>query len=216
MRIILLGPPGAGKGTQAQFICQLLDIPQISTGDILRQAVRDKTDIGQHVQNIMASGKLVPDEIVVALVKQVLQQCTHGFLLDGFPRNLAQAQSLAEHHICIDCLVEMQVPDNEIVRRLSGRRIHASSGRSYHIEFNPPRVLEQDDETGEPLVQRDDDKEDVIRKRLEIYEQTTKKLVQYYCQRDVFPNVHYLPIDGNRPIEEVRADIHQKITALRA
>ncbi|MGU9977097.1 MAG: adenylate kinase [Candidatus Oxydemutatoraceae bacterium WSBS_2016_MAG_OTU14] len=211
MRIILLGPPGAGKGTQAQFVCQNLNIPQISTGDMLRQAVRDQTELGKQAEEIMRQGELVSDDLVVALVEERLQGCASGFLLDGFPRNLAQARALDERNILVDCVIGVQVPDNEIVRRLSGRRTHASSGRSYHLEFNPPRVYGCDDETGEPLIQRDDDKEDVIRARLRVYHRETAELIEYYQDSHLHPSICYFVVDGSRQIEEVSTEILGKL-----
>ncbi|UAW97702.1 adenylate kinase [Halopseudomonas nanhaiensis] len=182
MRVILLGAPGAGKGTQAQFICQRFNIPQISTGDMLRAAVKAGTELGKQVKEVMDSGALVSDELIIGLIKERIQQedCTNGFLFDGFPRTIPQAEALAEAGIAIDHVLEIAVDDEEIVQRLSGRRVHPNSGRVYHVQYNPPKVTNQDDVTGEPLIQRDDDKEETVRKRLQVYHTQTKPLVEFY------------------------------------
>ena len=182
MRIILLGAPGAGKGTQAQFITEKYGIPQISTGDMLRAAVKAKTALGMQVEQVMASGGLVTDEIIIALVKERIQQpdCKGGFLFDGFPRTIPQAEAMVDAGVPVDVVLEIDVPDDEIVKRLSGRRVHPGSGRVYHVEFNPPRDAGKDDETGEDLVQREDDREDTIRKRLSVYHDQTEPLVKFY------------------------------------
>ena len=175
MKLILLGPPGAGKGTQAKFVTEYLKIPQISTGDILRAEVKDRTDLGIKVQKIMDSGGLVSDELIVSIVKNRLQKddCTNGFLLDGFPRTIPQAKALLEAKIAIDIVIELSVNDDEIVKRLSGRRVHEASGRIYHIQNNPPKHPDLDDQTGEKLVQRPDDLESTVRKRLAVYRSQT-------------------------------------------
>jgi len=182
MRIILLGSPGSGKGTQAQFITQKYDIPQISTGDMLRAAVRAGTPLGIEAKKVMDAGGLVSDDIILGLIKERIAQddCTSGFLLDGFPRTIAQAEGLKAMGIDISHVVEIAVDDEEIVKRMAGRRVHPVSGRSYHVIFNPPKVEGVDDVTGEPLIQRDDDKEETVRKRLEVYHNQTKPLVGYY------------------------------------
>ena len=184
MRVILLGAPGAGKGTQAQAICREFSIPQISTGDMLRAAIAAQTDLGQKVQAIMAAGELVSDDIIVAIVQERIAQsdCANGFLLDGFPRTIAQAEALREQGVKIDWVLDIDVADEEIVRRLSGRRIHEASGRVYHIDYHPPKVAGQDDETGEPLIQRADDSEETVRNRLRVYHEQTAPLIQYYAQ----------------------------------
>ena len=171
MRIILLGAPGAGKGTQAQFITEKYGIPQISTGDMLRAAVKAQTELGKQVEQVMASGGLVTDDIIIALVKERISQpdCSNGFLFDGFPRTIPQAEAMVEAGVEIDVVLEIDVADDEIVKRLSGRRVHPGSGRVYHIEFNPPKIENKDDETGEDLVQRDDDQEETVRNRLSLY-----------------------------------------------
>jgi adenylate kinase len=182
MRIILLGAPGAGKGTQAEYLRETYGIPQISTGDMLRAAVKAGTPLGMQVKSVMESGGLVTDDIIISLIKERIQQpdCANGFLFDGFPRTIPQAQALVDAEINIDVVLEIDVPDEEIVRRLSGRRVHPESGRIYHIENKPPRVAGKDDVTGEPLIQRDDDKEATVRKRLEVYHTQTKPLVSFY------------------------------------
>ncbi len=182
MKIILLGPPGAGKGTQANFIKNKYGIPQISTGDMLRAAVKAGTPLGVEAKKVMDAGGLVSDDIIMGLIDERIAQedCADGFLLDGFPRTLAQAEALRDRGVIIDAVVEIDVADDEIVRRMSGRRAHLASGRTYHIEFNPPKKEGVDDVTGEPLVQRDDDREDTVRKRLSVYHEQTRPLVDLY------------------------------------
>jgi adenylate kinase len=182
MRVILLGPPGAGKGTQAQFITEYYSIPQISTGDMLRAAVKAKSELGLQVKEIMASGALVSDELIIALVKDRVEQsdCEDGFLFDGFPRTIPQAKAISDAGIRIDAVVEINVDDEEIVSRLSGRRVHEGSGRIYHVRHNPPQKEGIDDQTGEPLVQRTDDSEPTVRNRLSVYHEQTKPLVEFY------------------------------------
>jgi len=182
MRIILLGAPGAGKGTQAKFIMGSYSIPQISTGDMLRAAVKAESPLGLQVKDIMAAGGLVPDELIIGLVKERIaeEDCKNGFLFDGFPRTIPQAEALNVAGIQIDHVLEIAVDDEEIVKRLSGRRVHPDSGRIYHIQYSPPKKLGVDDVTGEPLIQRDDDKEETVRKRLAVYHEQTEPLVSYY------------------------------------
>ena len=182
MRLILLGPPGAGKGTQAAFITEHFGIPQISTGDMLRAAVKAGTPLGVAAKKIMDSGGLVSDDIIIGLVKDRLQQpdCRSGYLFDGFPRTIPQADALKQANVGLDFVVEIAVPEEDIIERMSGRRVHPASGRSYHVRFNPPKVAEKDDLTGEPLVQRDDDKEQTVRHRLQVYRDQTRPLVDYY------------------------------------
>ncbi|MGI9327679.1 MAG: adenylate kinase [Pseudomonadales bacterium] len=215
MRIILLGPPGAGKGTQARYICEAFSIPQISTGDMLRAAVADETPLGLQVKAVMDSGALVSDEIIIALVKERIAQpdCANGFLFDGFPRTIPQAQALVEAAVEIDCVVEIKVPDEEIVRRMSGRRVHMASGRTYHVIFNPPKVENIDDATGEALIQRDDDAEDTVRDRLAVYHEQTHPLVEFYQSRanDDGVNVRYVSVDGLGEVESVQNDIFKKL-----
>ncbi|WP_461481855.1 adenylate kinase [Porticoccus sp.] len=182
MRIILLGPPGAGKGTQAKYITEKFGIPQISTGDMLRAAVKAGTELGLKAKGIMASGGLVSDDLIIALVKERIQEadCVNGFLFDGFPRTIPQAEALLSEGVIIDKVIEIDVADDEIVSRLSGRRVHEGSGRVYHVIHNPPQQEGLDDVTGEPLIQRDDDKEDTIRHRLAVYHEQTQPLVGFY------------------------------------
>lgn len=182
MRIILLGAPGAGKGTQAQFLMEKYGIPQISTGDMLRAAVKAGTELGLQVKQVMDSGGLVTDEIIIALVKERIKEadCAKGFLFDGFPRTIPQAEALLEQGVDIDAVVEISVDDDEIVKRLSGRRVHDQSGRVYHVEYNPPKKEGLDDETGDVLIQRKDDEEGTVRKRLDVYHEQTKPLVAFY------------------------------------
>ena len=209
MRVILLGPPGAGKGTQAQFVCDEYQIPQISTGDMLRAAVRAQSPLGTRVKEVMDSGELVSDDIIIELVKDRIQQqdCANGFLFDGFPRTIVQAQALAEAEIELDCVLEIAVPDEEIVRRLSGRRVHESSGRIYHLVFNPPRKGELDDESGDLLVQREDDKEETVRQRLVVYHSQTYPLIEFYQQGSHSNPVRYYEVDGLGDVEVIRAAV---------
>lgn len=182
MRLILLGAPGAGKGTQAKFICEKFGIPQISTGDMLRAAVKAGTPLGVAAKKVMDAGGLVSDDIIIGLVKDRLQadDCKNGYLFDGFPRTIPQAEAMKEAGVAIDYVLEIDVPFDAIIERMSGRRVHVASGRTYHIKYNPPKVDNVDDETGEALIQRDDDKEDTVRKRLDVYSQQTRPLVDYY------------------------------------
>ena len=190
MRVILLGPPGAGKGTQAKFITEQYSVPQISTGDMLRAAVKSGSELGSQVKGIMESGGLVSDDLIIALVKERINQsdCENGFLFDGFPRTIPQAQAISDAGIKIDVVVEISVDDEEIVSRLSGRRVHENSGRVYHVEHNPPKVTGYDDDTGEPLVQRLDDLEDTVRNRLSVYHEQTKPLVKFYTELEDLQN----------------------------
>ncbi|MEE9345610.1 MAG: adenylate kinase [Methylococcales bacterium] len=212
MRIILVGSPGSGKGTQAQYICQQYNIPQISTGDMLRAAVKAGTPLGLKVKSIMDSGALVSDDLILELIRERIQQqdCINGFLLDGFPRTLAQADGLAEMGIRLDYVLEIDVDDTEIIQRLSGRRIHPGSGRVYHIEFNPPKKDGVDDETGELLIQRDDDQIDVIKQRLELYHQLTKPLINYYSEiADKDPSLTFVAVKGVGSVDQITARIQK-------
>jgi adenylate kinase len=184
MRLILLGPPGAGKGTQAAFIKERYAIPQISTGDMLRAAVKAGTPLGLAAKRVMDAGQLVSDEIIIGLVKERLKEpdCAAGYLFDGFPRTIPQADALKSAAVAVDLVLEIAVPDADIIERMSGRRVHLPSGRTYHLRFNPPRTEGRDDATGEPLIQRDDDREDVVRKRLEVYHAQTSVLIDYYSK----------------------------------
>jgi len=184
MRLILLGAPGAGKGTQAAFLCKHYGIPQISTGDMLRAAVKAGTPLGLAAKAVMDSGGLVSDDIIIGLVKERITQpdCAQGFLFDGFPRTIPQADAMRAAGVKLDFVLEIDVPDSAIIERMSGRRVHAASGRTYHVRFNPPKVAGKDDETGDDLIQRDDDKEETVRKRLDVYQAQTRPLVDYYSQ----------------------------------
>lgn len=210
MKIILLGAPGAGKGTQAQFLTKAFDIPQISTGDMLRAAIKAGTELGTLAKSFMDAGKLVTDEIIIGLVKERITQddCRNGFLLDGFPRTVPQADALKEAGVAIDAVIEIDVPDAVIVERMSGRRAHLASGRTYHIVYNPPKVEGKDDDTGEDLVQRDDDKAEVVLDRLRVYHEQTAPLVNYYkgvAASDT--SVKYITIDGTQNIDTVEKEI---------
>ena len=207
MRIILLGAPGAGKGTQAQFLSEKYAIPQISTGDMLRGAVKAKTELGIQVEQVMASGGLVTDDIIIALVKERIQEkdCSKGFLFDGFPRTIPQAQALLDAGVDINVVLEIDVADDEIVKRLSGRRVHLDSGRVYHIDFNPPKVENRDDVTGEELIQRIDDKEKTVRSRLRLYHQQTEPLVDFYTQLAASGRVvDIIRVDGVASGEQIK------------
>lgn len=211
MRLILLGPPGAGKGTQAQFITEKYSVPQISTGDMLRAAVKAESELGLQVKDVMASGGLVSDDLIIALVKERIAQpdCANGFLFDGFPRTIPQAEALVDAGVDIQYVIEISVDDEEIVARLSGRRVHEQSGRVYHVQHNPPKIAGLDDETGEPLLQREDDQEDTVRNRLTIYHDQTKPLVNFYTElsnsADQAPV--FASINGLGPLAEVQSRI---------
>jgi len=218
MRLILLGPPGAGKGTQAQFIKDTYHIPIISTGAILREAVNSNSPLGQQVKSIMDSGQLVPDKLMIDIVKARINQadCKLGFLLDGFPRTIAQADALKTQHIDLDFVVEIKVPDEVIVERMSGRRIHIASGRTYHIKYSPPQTPGVDDITGEPLVLRDDDSEATVRQRLSVYHEQTAPLVDYYKNfkpADGVVHPTYFMVDGTQKIFDVQNKIVKALTA---
>jgi adenylate kinase len=217
MRLILLGPPGAGKGTQANFIKERFNIPHISTGDMLRAAVKDKTPLGVEVQEVMDAGGLVSDEIIIRLVKDRLQQadCANGYLFDGFPRTLPQAEMMKKAGVGIDYVLEIDVPDEVILERISGRRIHPPSGRTYHVKFNPPKVEGTDDMTGEDLILRDDDREDTVKKRLGVYHDQTEMLIAYYTQwaQSGQPGAaKYRKIDGIGFVDVIRANAFAAIT----
>lgn len=212
MRIILLGPPGAGKGTQAGFISEAFGIPQISTGDMLRTAVKEGTPLGREADKVMKAGGLVSDDIILGIVKERITQedCRNGFLFDGFPRTIAQSEALKEQNIKLDYVLELQVNDEQIVSRMSGRRVHPGSGRVYHVQHNPPKVDCKDDVTGEDLVQRDDDREETVRKRLQVYHEQTRPLIAYYrsLADSGQPDVpRYIAVDGTGNVSEVRERI---------
>lgn len=209
MRIILLGAPGAGKGTQAQFIMEKYGIPQISTGDMLRAAVKSGSELGLQAKELMDNGKLVTDALVIALVKERIKQddCRNGFLLDGFPRTIPQADAMKDAGISVDFVLEFAVPDEIIVDRIIGRRVHSGSGRVYHIRYNPPKVENKDDVTGDELTIRKDDQEETVRKRLVEYHQLTAPLVSYYRKEADAGNTQYHKIDGTRQVSEVSAEL---------
>ncbi len=212
MKLILLGAPGAGKGTQAQFLTEEFSIPQISTGDMLRAAIKAGTELGMAAKKVMDAGELVSDDIIIGLVKERIAQddCENGFLLDGFPRTLAQADALKDAGVDIDAVVEVDVPDEEIIKRMSGRRVHLASGRTYHIVYNPPKEEGKDDQTGEELIQREDDQEDTVKARLNVYHDQTEPLVKYYTDfsnsgADNAPS--YVKVDGTQAICDVQSNI---------
>lgn len=209
MRLILLGPPGAGKGTQSNFIKEKFGIPQISTGDMLRAAVKAGTPLGLAAKKVMDSGALVSDDIIIDLVQERLRlpDCSSGYLFDGFPRTIPQAEAMKSAGVALDYVLEIDVPDTEIIERMSGRRVHAASGRSYHVKFHPPKAAGKDDETGEDLIQRDDDREEVVRNRLSVYQAQTRPLVGYYTQwaaSDDAAAPQYRRIAGVGSVDEIR------------
>ena len=209
MKIILLGPPGAGKGTQAEVISKKLKIPHISTGDILREAIRNDTPLGKQAKKIMDLGKLVSDEIILGIIKERVskEDCKMGFLFDGFPRTIGQADGLKSLNINIDLVLEISLSDEIIISRMSGRRIHLSSGRSYHIEFNPPKVEGKDDLSGEDLIQREDDKPMTVLARLEVYKNQTNPLIDYYQQAEKKSDLKFIKVNGANSPKEVSNEI---------
>ena len=214
MQIILLGAPGAGKGTQAKFISDHFNIPQISTGDMLRASVSKGTELGLKAKVLMEKGELVPDDLILDLVKDRISEkdCTNGFLFDGFPRTLDQANALKEKGIKIDCVIEIMVDDEEIIQRMSGRRVHSASGRTYHIKHNPPKQENIDDETGEPLIQRPDDNEETVRKRLAIYHEQTSPLVDFYKKSSLVQNGNkYIEVNGVGDISTIQEQIKKAL-----
>ncbi|MCJ8500013.1 adenylate kinase [Desulfatitalea alkaliphila] len=220
MRLILLGGPGAGKGTQANYIKERYQIPQISTGDMLRAAVKAGTELGKQAKAVMDTGGLVPDDVIIGLVKERIKEpdCEKGFLFDGFPRTIPQADAMKAAGVPIDAVVEIDVPDAEIIKRMSGRRVHLASGRTYHITFNPPKVEGKDDETGEPLIQRDDDKEETVRKRLDVYHAQTEPLVSYYkdwAKSGAAGAPQHIRIEGVGKVDEIRDQIFKALDAIQ-
>jgi len=218
MRVILLGGPGAGKGTQAGFITEHFQIPQISTGDMLRGHVKAGTELGKAAKKIMDEGGLVSDDIIMGMVKERIAEpdCENGFLFDGFPRTLAQANALRDAEIYVDAVVEIDVPDEEIIKRMSGRRVHLASGRTYHVSFNPPKEEGKDDVTGEPLIQRDDDKEETVKARLEVYHDQTEPLIAYYstwADEGGAGAPHYIKVHGIGSVDEIRETIITRLEA---
>jgi len=220
MRLILLGAPGAGKGTQAQFICEKFAIPQISTGDMLRAAVKAGTELGSAAKKIMDAGVLVSDDIIIGLVKDRLTQpdCSKGYLFDGFPRTIPQAQAMKDAGVPIDYVLEIDMPFDAIIDRMGGRRVHPASGRTYHIKYNPPKVEGKDDVTGDPLIQRDDDKEETVRKRLQVYDDQTRPLVDYYSSWAAKANPTgkvkapaYRKVNGTGSVEDITTSIFAEL-----
>jgi adenylate kinase len=219
MRLILLGGPGAGKGTQANLVKEKFQIPQISTGDMLRAALKAGTELGLKAKGYMDSGGLVPDDVIIGLVKERIQEadCANGFLFDGFPRTIPQADAMKEAGVAIDAVVDIDVPDGEIIKRMGGRRVHLSSGRTYHVTFNPPKVEGKDDETGEDLIQRDDDHEDTVRKRLDVYHAQTEPLIDYYKTWESSGESgapHYIRIEGVGKVDGIRDQIYAGLEKL--
>jgi adenylate kinase len=219
MRLILLGGPGAGKGTQANFIKDKHQIPQISTGDMLRAAIKAGTELGKKAKGYMDSGGLVPDEVIIGLVKERIKEadCQKGFLFDGFPRTIPQADAMKDAGVSLDAVVDINVPDAEIIKRMSGRRVHLASGRTYHITFNPPKVEGKDDVTGEALIQRDDDQEETVRKRLDVYHAQTEPLIDYYKSWESSGETaapKYIRIEGVGKVEEIRDRIYSALDQL--
>ncbi len=216
MKIILLGPPGAGKGTQAEVLCETFSIPHISTGNMLREAVEEETDLGLEAKALMDAGILVSDEVIVGLVEDRIskEDCNNGFLFDGFPRTIPQAQALVDRDINIDSVVEIHVPDEDIIERMSGRRMHQGSGRNYHIVYNPPKVEGKDDVTGEDLIQREDDKPETVKDRLKVYENQTSPLINFYSKMSEQDKLKYVKVSGTSSPEEVSTEILSKLQQL--
>lgn len=209
MKIILLGGPGAGKGTQANFIKEKYNVPQISTGDMLRAHVKAGTDLGKAAKKIMDEGGLVSDDIIMGMVKERIKEddCKNGYLFDGFPRTIPQAEAMKEANIAIDAVVEIDVPDEEIIKRMSGRRVHLPSGRTYHVVFNPPKVEGKDDVTGEDLIQREDDQEDTVKERLRVYHDQTEPLIDFYSKEAAAGKLKYVKVNGVGSVDEIRDSI---------
>jgi adenylate kinase len=209
MRFILLGPPGAGKGTQASFICKKYAVPQISTGDMLRAAIKSGTELGMKAKKLMDAGQLVSDEVILDLVKRRIAapDCNGGFLFDGFPRTLAQAEAMKNAGVHIDYVIEIAVPDEEIIQRMSGRRVHPASGRTYHVKFNPPKIADEDDLSGEPLILRQDDQPDTVKERLHVYHAQTQPLIEYYSKWQAAGDAQapkHCKVSGTGTVEQIR------------
>ncbi len=209
MKIILLGPPGAGKGTQAETLCEAFNIPHISTGNMLREAVDEETELGLEAKALMDAGILVSDEVIVGLVEDRISKgdCKNGFLFDGFPRTIPQAQALVDRDIPIDAVIEIHVPDQDIIERMSGRRMHPGSGRNYHVIYNPPKIDGKDDLTGEDLVQREDDEPETVKDRLKVYEDQTAPLIDFYSEMSKQEKLRYIKVSGTSTPEEVSSEI---------
>jgi adenylate kinase len=216
MKIILLGPPGAGKGTQAEVLCETFSIPHISTGNMLREAVEEETDLGLEAKALMDAGILVSDEVIVGLVEDRIskEDCNNGFLFDGFPRTIPQAQALVDRDINIDSVVEIHVPDEDIIERMSGRRMHQGSGRNYHIVYNPPKIDGKDDITGEDLIQREDDKPETVKDRLKVYENQTSPLINFYSKMSEQDKLKYVKVSGTSSPREVSTEILSQLQQL--
>ena len=211
MNLIILGPPGAGKGTQATFIASEFNIPHISTGDMLREAIKKGTNLGQKAKEVMDAGNLVSDDLIIELVKERISEsdCSQGFLFDGFPRTIPQAEALEENNIQIDGVIELKVPDDEILKRMSGRRIHLNSGRTYHVDFNPPLIEGLDDETGEELIIRKDDEPETVKDRLKVYWKQTQPLIEYYLGNKENSKLDYFSVEGTLSVEEIKKNIKE-------
>ena len=211
MNLIILGPPGAGKGTQAAFISSEQNIPHISTGDMLREAIKNGTELGLQAKAIMDAGNLVSDDLIIELVKERISQsdCERGFLFDGFPRTIPQAEALIQNNVEIHGVIELVVADEEIIKRMSGRRIHLASGRTYHVDFNPPKKAGIDDETGEDLVIRKDDEPEIVKDRLKVYWTQTQPLIEYYSNSKNFSDLKYLSVDGTLTVDEIKKNIKE-------
>lgn len=216
MKLIILGPPGAGKGTQADFIAARFGVPKISTGDMLRSAVKQGSPLGREAKRIMDSGGLVSDDIIMGLIEERLKapDCQSGYLFDGFPRTIGQAEALENQGVAVDAVLELRVEDEAIVSRMSGRRVHPGSGRTYHLIYNPPRQPGVDDESGEPIIQRDDDKEETVRRRLEVYHEQTSPLIDFYQERADADKLTYIEVDGGGSLDAIRTTIFAELDKL--
>jgi len=213
VRIVLLGPPGAGKGTQAEVLCKNFNLPHISTGNMLREAIQSGTQLGRQAKKLMDDGILVSDEAIVSLVVERIKQedCKSGFLFDGYPRTIPQAEALDQKSIGIDAVIEIDVPDREIIKRMAGRRVHLGSGRNYHVVFNPPKIVDKDDQTGEPLIQREDDKPDTVKDRLDVYRTQTQPLINFYIEKSDKGELTYIKVSGSDLPNLVSKNILEKL-----